>query len=110
MNGYRALGDLIRSEMNIRRLSATAFADMVGVSTATITKCLNGEEGYPSVEFLLKLSDALNIDLCTLIAFAFPDSKARPDPEVMILADRLSKLSDEGKALIRMLVFKNTGI
>lgn len=107
VNGYRAIREFVLSEMHRRDMSARQFAEFVGVAHGTINKCVNGVEGSPSIDFLIRLARATKTDLSTILALIAPELvHTEVDPKVMILAKRLAGLPDNVQQVIRDLVFK----
>jgi transcriptional regulator with XRE-family HTH domain len=91
------LGSFILSEIEKRKMSARAFADMVGVTHKTINKFLNygtKDVGYPSVDFLLKLARATNTDICYLMTLVDPNAPNfdHISPEDRALSTRIGNL------------------
>jgi transcriptional regulator with XRE-family HTH domain len=72
----RTLGQFIQTEMDKRKMSARAFARLLGVDSKTINKFLDygsKDVGYPSVDFLLKLSQATKADICYIMTLIDPN-------------------------------------
>lgn len=107
-NGYSNLQAFVLSEIRRRQISAREFADLVGVTHATINKCVNAAAGNPSIELLLRLSKATETDLMSIIALAFPAiaNQTRPDPEAFILAQRFSQLPEDIRNFLKATVLK----
>jgi hypothetical protein len=82
----KTLGEFILSAMQMRQMSARAFARFVGVDSKTIN-------GYPSVEFLLKLSEATKADICYLMTLLGPNISAniQSDPEALALSRQIEE-------------------
>lgn len=102
------LGEFILDEIRNRHTSARDFADLVGVSHTVINKFMNHglEDSYagkpigdPSLEFLVKLAKATQVDVRTLITLVYPEI-GEVDPSNLILAERINNLPKDQKALI----------
>lgn len=100
------LGVFLKDEMSKRHMSATQFADHVGVATATITNTVNGKTAEPSLPFLRKVAMYTGTPLGALIALAYPDVAGEIDtvpPDILVLAFRLYRLPDVlRKAVVAM--------
>lgn len=101
------LGDFIAQEMKLRNdMSARQFAELVDVAPGTINAYINGKDITPTFDFLEKLSSKTGIDLCTLVALAFPRAKTQPNPEALILMERYLRLPENVRQVIQTLVLK----
>ena len=69
------LREFILDEMHKRRMSGREFADFVGVANSTIVRATDYQRTppVPTLEFLGKLARATKVDICTLVAFIYPD-------------------------------------
>lgn len=69
------LREFILDEMHRRRMSGREFANFVGVANSTIVRATDYQRTppLPSLEFLGKLARATSVDICTLVAFVYPD-------------------------------------
>jgi transcriptional regulator with XRE-family HTH domain len=97
MSQTKTLGDFILAEMQKRQMSARAFARFVGVDSKTINKFLDygtKDVGYPSVEFLLKLSQTTKADVCYLMALVDPSvaSNSQVTPDALALSRQIEEL------------------
>lgn len=102
---FGAFQKLVLAEMSARGLSAREFASLVGVSHTTINKCVAGDPSTPSLEFLFKLSEAISIDVCVLLALG-DGIKISPSAEAIILAEWITRLPEEHQKLLRAMLFK----
>jgi transcriptional regulator with XRE-family HTH domain len=78
-------GQFLREEIDKRKMSQREFADYVGAAHGVINKFLDygaKDVGYPSVDFLLKLSKATNTDICYLMALLDPEVPRRTDASI----------------------------
>lgn len=76
------------------------FADMIGVSSATMSRLLRSDT-RPELETLERISKVTGTSLVTLISLAYPagvDSDRSPTAQVV--ADEFDKLPDELKSAI----------
>jgi|SRR5690606_3731200 len=88
------LRDFIAWEMRRRDMNMAEFAKFVGISHELVSKLLRGEAGkYPSIETLMKLSDATGESVNSLFNLVIPEHK-RGDisPEILIYASRIAQL------------------
>ena len=98
------LSDFILKEMKKRDMSMREFAQFVNVSHATISRAVDPQKNIiPSTDFLAKLADATHTDIATLIAMVFPELTDL-NPEIMLLAMRISQLHPEQQKMIRQLL------
>lgn len=98
------LSEFILEEMKKREMSMREFSSYVGVSPTTISNTLNPQKNIiPSTDFLAKLADATHTDIATLIAMVFPELTDL-NPEIMLLAMRISQLHPEQQKMIRQLL------
>lgn len=102
------LGEFILDEIKTRQMTAREFANYVGVTHSAINKFLNhglsniyaGKPvGNPSLDFFVKLARATNVDVRTLITLVYPEL-SNVDPSDLILAERISNLPEDQKAII----------
>ncbi len=100
-----SLREFILDEMQKRRMSGREFAEFVGVANSTIVRATDYQKTppTPSLEFLEKLSKATRVDICTLVAFVYPDlTNIKAQASVIgILASQLS--ADRQDAILAML-------
>jgi transcriptional regulator with XRE-family HTH domain len=109
MTQTKTLGDFILTEMQKRQMSARAFARFVGVDSKTINKFLDyGSKnvGYPSVDFLLKLSQATKADICYLMALVDPsvETNSRVTPDALALSRQIEDLPPHLREAIDALI------
>lgn len=106
----RTISDFVLAQMNMRDMSARAFADFVGVSHASINRLLAYDEeppeGYPSLDVLIKLSAATSIDLRVIVGLVAPASIKGEvgDVEAMILSQEIEHLSPDARSTIDALI------
>lgn len=96
------LADWILEEMATRDMSQRKFAELVGVSHATLDRILRPkreEDKYPSVQTLIKMSRKTGTDLCTLIALVSPED-AHIDAEARVIAQRIAALPPDKQSQI----------
>lgn len=96
------LADWILEEMQSRDMSLRKFAELVGVSHATLDRILRpkrDEDKYPSVQTLIKMSKATNTDLCTLVALISPED-SHIDAGAQIIAQRISALPPDKQSQV----------
>lgn len=102
--GYAALAVVIRREMAERNMGLREFSRFARISATTLHNCLTEEPGNPSLEMLIKLSEAIHINLCTLIGIAFPHVKAVPSPRLAYLLERIDIMPDAERQSMNLLV------
>jgi transcriptional regulator with XRE-family HTH domain len=102
-----SLGEFISDELRKRDMSATRFAKIVGVDPSTITKAMRFDNPpEPSLEFLVKLSNATSVSLMTLLAIAFPEAEQiEIDTESRLLAERISQLPADRREIAEAFIF-----
>ncbi len=110
---------MVNSEQFIKRLerilayyglSASAFADRIGVQRSSISHLLTGRN-KPSLEFVLKVVRTFpEVNLYWLLngKGSFP-SKAPAPPEATTPADTLEKSDEAGKKIRRIIIFYEDG-
>lgn len=95
----KELRDFIEHEMQKRdNMSATAFAEMIGVAPSTITGYLTGKrESVPTLDVLRKLAHGTETDFLTVLTLAFPEiaHEVKIDPRARQIAKAIMKLSQE---------------
>lgn len=109
MSKTKTFGDFLLTEINRRGMSALQFAQFVGVSHTTINKFLDygkKDVGYPSMDFVLKLSKATGVDIGAIVALIDPDvPRADPtDPETRVWLDQLKELSEEQRKMVGAMI------
>lgn len=101
----KALAAFIRAEMDRREMSQRQFAELCGVSSATLNGYLKGKGIDPTLGTLKKLAKATNVDLVTLIDLAFPGELHLSFPsDVLLLARELTELRESHKAVYNFIV------
>lgn len=99
------LGQFINDQIRSRKISMREFADLVGVSHATISRLVNkADPPMPTLDVLAKLASATNTDPCALFGLIYPDLVITLDPESQILASQIGKMPDDAKDVIKTLV------
>ncbi len=105
-DGFR---DFLKAEMKQRNMVPRAFAAFIGVSHTTIVRFTADpmrEENIPTLEFLLKLSQATNTSLNALLVLCFPEV-ARPleiDPELALISESIAALPSESRQMVMKFV------
>lgn len=101
------LRHFILNEMHARDMSARQFAEFIGVSNATISRAIDPRQApTPSLEFLLKLSDATNVNFAHLAALAYPEvaQKMKPSASSQILAQLIEDLPENLREAVVALI------
>lgn len=102
MNELKAF---LQSELKRRDISMRQFADMVGVSHATISRLVapDTEEVNVSLEFLLKLSKTTGTPLTLLIKMVDPEVPVETgalSASGYLMAQRIESLPDDIRAIV----------
>jgi transcriptional regulator with XRE-family HTH domain len=94
--------ELAKRGKNGRALSRADFASLVGVSQDTINEVYNNDKSAPSLEFLLKLSEATGTGVDAIIAIAYPAyaERFKVDPAIVLLVKELEGLSEAEQSFI----------
>src|SRR5690242_9101632 len=105
MSQPTTLRSFLQLEIDKRKMSARAFSRFVGVDSKTINKFLNNdleEVGYPSVDFLLKLSKTTGIDIGSLMGLVDPNVPriASIAPDAIITSQRIEQLPEQYREII----------
>lgn len=113
MSQAKTLRNFLQLEIDKRQMSARAFARFVGVDSKTINKFLNNDledVGYPSVDFLLKLSKATAIDIGSLMGLVDPNVPriANIAPDAIITSQRIEQLPDTYREIIDDIIARHT--
>lgn len=99
-------GEFLKSEMQKRDMNLSEFSRFLGLAHNTVAKYLDYPKegvGYPDIAALVKISRALNVDLGTLVNIVEP-SQARISPSILLLAERISRLSEDKQELVDALI------
>lgn len=102
-----AFRNFLEDEMKKRSLSARQFADFVGVGHTTINRLIDPRNVVPpSMEVLLKVSNATKRSLLSLVELAYPNevSDTNLSPSAQILAQDIEELPDNLKEAVLALV------
>lgn len=75
---YKAIGSNIRMVRNATGISQTELANRVGSDKSAISRYENGTQ-KPSLETLMRVADALNIDLIDLLKEKMPPAHGKVD-------------------------------
>jgi transcriptional regulator with XRE-family HTH domain len=98
---HSTLRDFLMEEMKRREMSMRQFAEFVGVAHTTVTRAVDPvSPPPPSFDFLVKLAKATKTDIRTIAAIVAPDAVIDQSPEVLMLAERISRLTDDQRKLI----------
>jgi transcriptional regulator with XRE-family HTH domain len=116
MAAAKHLGDFLREEMRKRKMSNHAFADFIGVSHTTINKLVDfGYEdvGYPSLDFLIKLAQATQVDIRYLVTLVVPQSVLinglDSTPRQLYLSKQIEKLEAPYQQIIELIIQTELG-
>ncbi|MEE9407482.1 MAG: helix-turn-helix transcriptional regulator [Polaribacter sp.] len=99
----------LKKVMDFHQLSASLFADKVGVQRSSISHILSGRN-KPSLDFILKVtSEFIDVDIQWLLngKGVFPKNTENPAPILPSLFNETSK--SDGKKIQRIVVFYNDG-
>jgi len=66
------IGQFLNGEMKLQRMSVRSFAEKLGVSRDTLNRLLRSKN-QPDLDVLIRLSEALDINLITLIILSRPE-------------------------------------
>lgn len=92
--------EFLEDEMRKREMSIRQFAEFVGVSHPTITRAIDPSGSVePSFDFLVKLSEATKVDLCTIVALLAPD-RTHISARARVLAQAIEALSEGDQEII----------
>lgn len=97
------LGKFIRAAMLEQDMNQVEFAKKVDCSQSTIARALHGQIHDPSLGFLVKLSNATQHDIASIIYMIRPDAFQGP-PAIDILESRIKRLPAKQRALIEALL------
>lgn len=97
------LARFIRTEMLNRDMNQIEFAALLDVSPSTVGRMLRGEIKDPSLDFLVKLSNAAKIDICSLIHLIRPDA-FQAGADTGLIAERIKRLPKQQRKLVEMLL------
>lgn len=103
----KTFGDFLQEEIDKRHQSLREFADMVGVTHQTISKFLDygkKDVGYPSMDFLAKVSKATNTDIRTIVSLVLPEAVITQSVDAVVLAEKISRLPKEKQEIIDALI------
>jgi transcriptional regulator with XRE-family HTH domain len=101
------LEEFVLAQMAQRDMSARQFAEFVGVSHSTVNRMLDSRnEIPPSMEVLIKISNATRVNLTTLIQLSYPDIALDEglSPSAQLLAQQFEELPDNIKDVIMTLI------
>lgn len=93
------LGDFIENELRQRHMSAREFATFIGVAHTTVGRAMYKDAPDPTLDFLVKLARATNVDLCTLVALVKPDD-VKIQPDIQLIADRIARLPADKREIV----------
>jgi hypothetical protein len=117
-NKQATLGQFIQDFIREHQLTTHTFADLLNDSDpnpkstwshVTVSKYsyygirdtyANKPITYPDIPFLIALSNATNIDICTIIKLIAPKQVKDVTPKARLLAERISSLPEEIQVLI----------
>lgn len=94
----------LQQAINERNMSMREFAVLMGVSHPTISRLLDPREPVmPTLEFLFKLSEATNADVCELVRMVAPSHlgiSRKPSAWALAIAERVERLSPEVRQIM----------
>jgi len=91
------LGEAIKTRRGQRNMSLQDVADKAGIAKNHVWDLEQGKSRNPSVQTLLGLSEALEMDACTLAGLAFADLPGAFEQGG--ISDRLSNFDDYGNRI-----------
>lgn len=97
------LARFMRTEMLNLDMNQMEFANLMGVSQSTVGRMLRGEIKDPSLDFLVKLSNATKVDICSLIHLIRPDA-FQAGTDTRLIAERIKRLPKKQRDLVEMLL------
>ena len=96
--------EFIEDELKKRSMSIREFSRFVGISHSAISKYLsNPTETNISIEFMVRVAEATNTDLASIVAMEYPDD-TEITPQVRLLAQRIAELPPEQQEVIDSLL------
>ena len=99
-----ALAEFIESEIKKRDMSIREFSKVAGLSHTTISQYLsNPDERSVSIEFLVKIAQATNTDLASIVGMVYPE-QTTINAEARILAERITQLPPHQYEMIESLL------
>jgi transcriptional regulator with XRE-family HTH domain len=101
----------LKKIMDFYNMSASTFADKVGVQRSSISHVLSGRN-KPSLDFVLKVTTAFkDVDMYWLVNGKgnFPSQKENPSSPTPSLFENNQKKESEGKTIERIVVFYTDG-
>lgn len=99
------IGDLLREEMETRKMSQREFAKLLDVSLKGLQNWLHPEE-TPRLRTssMIKLSHALSIDIGTIADLASPGNTHKVSASSIIRARNIDKLPADAQASVDALI------
>lgn len=94
-NKGKNLREFLQKEIEKRKLSATAFAEQIGVAPSTITGYINGKrDTVPTLDVLRRIAHGTGTPLSVILTLAFPEltEELRVDPRAALLVQAIMKL------------------
>ena len=99
--------DWLQSELHRRSMSQREFAKKVGLSSASISRCLNEKDPrQPGLDVLLAVSKGTNTSLLELVRLAYPElvEETSLSPDAAILAQRIVELPDDLRLAVESII------
>ncbi len=94
------LGKFILDEIKKRDMTANQFASLVGVSHTTIGRLIEpGDKTLPTLDFLMKLSEATHTDICNLVALVAPRNTLT-NARAQVIAERIARLPPDKQEIV----------
>jgi transcriptional regulator with XRE-family HTH domain len=94
-------------EMQRRGMSNREFARFINVSNTTINRAVDQKlDKEPTLEFLVKVSEAIHVDVSTLVEMVHPQAvnENRISPTAKALAQRIENLPEDVQAVIAAII------
>jgi len=110
MSTIKNLADFLQQEMHKREMTNYAFAQFIGVSHTTINRLVDpdeGDTGYPSLDFLIKLAEATQTDIRYLITLIVPENvlfDAEISDQYLHLSKRIEMVSPPYRKIIELII------
>jgi len=96
--------EFIELEIKKRDMSIREFSKFVGISHSAVSKYLsNPEEKNISIEFLVRIAEATNTDLASIVGMVYPE-RTTINAEARILAERIAQLPPNQYEMIESLL------
>lgn len=103
------LGEFVLDQRQARNMNVTEFGRYTGIKHQTLSKWergeIGGDDGYPDVKTLIKLSRATGTSLATIVLLLVPkEERGSVSADAWFVGEQIEQLPREAREFIKITV------